>query len=253
MRGFYDYFYKLYIKDIETINKDKISYQEWLSAKYPNYETIMKLNDCIISIGASLIIAGIPISIVAKDMELMLISLGGLVISLYSLKDKNDKENAFLEEYFNPKEEFIEEYENDVHNKIELTINSEKKQDFEFTICAFEEKLEKIIEQFEIFVFITDEYEKNMLYVFLKNLVDENVLKNYDNYYDLFMSVANRVCARGIYDNKNVFIDDFIDEIYKLEEDNLLLKRRTDIFNNIINKRKDTDNSCNIINIERKK
>ena len=87
----------------------------------------------------------------------------------------------------------------------------------------------------------------------IENIIDEKILTNYDNYYDLFMSVANRVSAKGTYDNKNVFITDFIDEVYKLEEHNLLLKRRTDIFNNIINKRKNLDNSCNIINVERKK
>lgn len=253
MKEFYDYFSKLYEEDIESMKKNKISYKEWLNTKYPNYQNAIKLNNYFISLGASLIIAGIPISIVTHQLDFILISLVGLYMSLYSLANKNDKENSFLDEYFVPKEEILEKYENDIHNMIELTVNSEKKRDFEFSICAFESKIEKLMEQFEIFVFLNDKYEKNMLYIFLKNLIDENILENYNNYYDLFISVADNTFAKCVYGNKNIFLDDFINEIYKLEEDNLLLKSRIAIFNSIMHEKKKTENSCNIINIDRKK
>ena len=112
MKEFYDYFSKLYNEDINNLDKSEMSYKEWLKEKYPNYESAMKINNCIISIGASLIIAGIPISIVTKDMDFLTISLGGLVMYLSSFSNKNDKEDNFLKEYFEPKEQIIDEYEN---------------------------------------------------------------------------------------------------------------------------------------------
>lgn len=237
--GNLSYYYNiLYTNDLFQIETNK-GYKEWLKKNYPPYDKLKNLYKITCSILASLIAAGISINIITQqdDFIFLYTSLG--ILSSIALKIVNDlKKENFVNEYFLDKEDVLNKiYENEYIQDKKL-INSEhhkkeQKNNFYSAIDNFYNTAYEYNNKYEIPIFLS-ELEYKYLFDFLKQSIDRKIIRTFNNYNALFLDLLNRTYAKCLYNGKSIEINDFIKELYNIDESEEF-KSEMKIFENRMN------------------
>ena len=140
MKEFYEYFYKLYEEDLSLVNSNKKVFNKKISINNSAYKNNMRLYNFLIGLGAGSLIAGIPLSIVLKNMDYYFFILFFIIISGPTKMAKNNEETIAYNNYFIEKKQIIDEYEDRYKKTIELKLCKEERNNIELVIDLFEKK-----------------------------------------------------------------------------------------------------------------
>lgn len=234
MRSLSYYYAKLYDEDYKKYEAEDYEYEEWLRTNQPSYSSIKEQFKKSCSILTTLLVAGIAIDIIAKQFNFLLLhaTLGSMLlfIKMYS---KVVNEEKFVNDFFENKENILSKIEKDYPDFYITTENDERHKNVGYVIGEFDKTADNYYEKYKIPIFLS-EFDYNNLYSYLKTVIDNNLLLKYKNYYDLFLDLLNRTYAKCLYFGKGVELNDFIEELYKIDQSETF-QNETKIFENRMN------------------
>lgn len=247
------YYYNiLYENDLFRTETNNTIYEEWLENNYPPYDKLKKSYKIICSILATLVAAGISISIINKQEDFIFLYTTLGILTALAIKIINDsKKEHFVDEYFLDKEDVLNKiYENEyIQDKKIINVEHHKKEqknNFYSAIDNFYNTANEYNNKYEIPIFLS-ELEYKYLFEFLKQSLDKKAINTFTNYNALFLDLLNRTYAKCLYNGKSIEIDDFIEELYNIDESEEF-KNEIKIFKNRMNISM-SGHECNVYNI----
>jgi len=221
------YYYNiLYENDLFMTEGNNARYQKWLSQNYPPYDKLRNAYKKTCKIITSLVVAGISISLIKDHFDFIFLHTTLGILTAIAIKEINIfKQDQFINEYYLDKTKILDkiyENENDEYSKKIKAKTSKENKTTEFlqAIDNFYNLANEYNEKYEIPIFLSD-IEYKYLFNFLKKTIDKKMLyvvNNYSEYNDLFIDLLNRTYAKCLYNGKSVELNDFIGELYKMDE-----------------------------------
>lgn len=247
------YYYNiLYEEDFNSVEKYE---SKWLNDNYQSYSHIRENYKKVCIILSSLVTVGIPISIIIQQKNFIYLYTVLAILTAMVIKISNKiKEQKYINKYFAKKDEILSRIEENEFYNIECTGNNNDdnnnyKNDIDYVIDSFIKTTRKYYKKYEVPFFMSkSQREYKMLFEYLKAAIDSKKIKEFDNYYDLFLDLLNRTYAKCLYNDKTVEVTDYVDEIFNYESIDEDFIEKTKAFRNRLNI---TDNKfANIYNVE---